>query len=52
MKYHFQWVNEDDEDVKKHRCFDCLVQSNLLHPDTKTEVSFDKTLRFIRGIEI
>ncbi len=59
IKYNFQWVNEDDEDVKKHRCFECLIASDDLKPKSwhqnflmelqpgrKTEVSVNKLFIF------
>lgn len=41
--YHFQWVNEDDEDVKRRRCFQCLVQSDVIQPGTKRDCAFKFT---------
>ena len=38
--YHFQWVNEDDEDVKRRRCFQCLVQSDVIQAGTKRDCAF------------
>lgn len=41
--YHFQWVNDDDDDVKRRRCFQCLVQSDLIQAGTKRDCGFKFT---------